>query len=55
MVARLALRSLPPAAMAEYAQSLDISKFSNVSNRMISFARRSIRSLGLEIIGVRGG
>lgn len=41
------------AAMAEYAQSLDISKFSNTfQNRMISL-QGSIRSLGLEIIGVR--
>ena len=41
------------AAMAEYAQSLDVSKFSNTfENRMISL-QGSIRSLGLEIIGVR--
>lgn len=41
------------AAMAEYAQSLDIGKFSNTfQNRMISL-QGSIRSLGLEIIGVR--
>ncbi len=38
------------AAMAEYTQSLDISKFSNTfQNRMISL-QGSIRSLGLEIV-----